>query len=632
MRARTRGAATRQAVNLEGTPVRVKVSKTFTQPVGPIDLKATISGSISVTPIVEVGLDMDWFRLKSYKVGAGLKTQESLKLEVSAGYEKSWDVELFKISVTRGGMIGPVPVWATFEGSVKAHAGISGEIRATVEWTRTGTFMSGLRGSTSDNFQPHPYKSELISAARLTSVTATGRAEAGITGTAQLSLYSLLGPYASLGYEAVGQISGPVAGPFTCELYHRPTAAVGLAGSQALQRLIGKTLTIAEHRFPFAKTTIPGCPASNPGDPGSDEDPVIATAALPDGVLNEPYRAHLAVADDRPGTWSLDSGAMPPGLGLGSSGAITGTPTTAGSYGITVRFTDSSNRSVTRALQLSVLAAPAPWPATRITAGDGDTWAFDMSGDGEHFAFSSGASNLTSGDDNGESDLFVADSSGQILRIEDEDPYPGQHPSISHDGRFVAYADAGRAFLWDSTTQESTLIGDPVYATYSADISGDGRFVVYSDSDLVMFDRQSGETQPIAGGSYLASQGSSISDDGRYVAFNSMNVLVPGDVGDDHDVFGGTAPTRAWSGCPATPTSGGNRAHLRRREVRRRRGGRSPLQRAGSFPHRVEPGYQRAARLRGGPRRAAPPALHVVRLPVLGVQPTNCQYVRCPRA
>lgn len=43
-----------------------------------------------------------------------------------------------------------------------------------------------------------------------------------------------------------------------------------------------------------------------------------------------------------PYTWTVNSGSLPPGLSLDSStGALTGTPTTAGSYSFTVRATDS---------------------------------------------------------------------------------------------------------------------------------------------------------------------------------------------------------------------------------------------------------------------------------------------------
>jgi hypothetical protein len=50
-------------------------------------------------------------------------------------------------------------------------------------------------------------------------------------------------------------------------------------------------------------------------------------------------------------TWSVQSGDLPPGLTLSSGGAITGTPTTDGSYSFTVLATDSGNPPQTATAQ-----------------------------------------------------------------------------------------------------------------------------------------------------------------------------------------------------------------------------------------------------------------------------------------
>jgi large repetitive protein len=48
-----------------------------------------------------------------------------------------------------------------------------------------------------------------------------------------------------------------------------------------------------------------------------------------------------------PYTWTLVSGALPPGLSLSSNGRISGTPTTAGSYSYSLKLTDAAGASVT---------------------------------------------------------------------------------------------------------------------------------------------------------------------------------------------------------------------------------------------------------------------------------------------
>ncbi|MGD0255966.1 MAG: putative Ig domain-containing protein [Acidimicrobiales bacterium] len=50
-------------------------------------------------------------------------------------------------------------------------------------------------------------------------------------------------------------------------------------------------------------------------------------------------------------------GSLPPGLSLSSNGAITGTPSSTGSYDFTVQVTDSTTpipQSATRALSIAV--------------------------------------------------------------------------------------------------------------------------------------------------------------------------------------------------------------------------------------------------------------------------------------
>ena len=69
--------------------------------------------------------------------------------------------------------------------------------------------------------------------------------------------------------------------------------------------------------------------------------PVINTAASSSGTLNVPYSfifsAALGLA---PFTWS-ETGALPSGLSLNGGGVLSGTPTMAGSFPITVRVHDS---------------------------------------------------------------------------------------------------------------------------------------------------------------------------------------------------------------------------------------------------------------------------------------------------
>jgi len=100
----------------------------------------------------------------------------------------------------------------------------------------------------------------------------------------------------------------------------------------------------------------------------------ITTTSLPNGVVNAGYNATLQASGGAPPlTWSLAAGsALPTGLLLSSTGAITGTPTTAGTTNFTVQAADSSvpPQTTTKALSITVnpvLSITTPSLANGVT-------------------------------------------------------------------------------------------------------------------------------------------------------------------------------------------------------------------------------------------------------------------------
>ncbi len=149
-----------------------------------------------------------------------------------------------------------------------------------------------------------------------------------------------------------------------------------------------------------------------------------------------------------------------------------------------------------------------------------------ISSDGRFVAFESAATNLVPGDTNGSLDVFVYDrQTDTIERVSVDSSVPGVQgdnnsytSSISSDGRFVAFES-------DAT---NLVPGDT-----------NGRI------DIFVYDRQTDVIERVSVDSSVPgvqgndySSNSSISSDGRFVAFYSAATnLVPGDTNGRIDIF-----------------------------------------------------------------------------------------------
>ena len=94
----------------------------------------------------------------------------------------------------------------------------------------------------------------------------------------------------------------------------------------------------------------------------------VTTTSLASGIVKTPYSQTLAASGGKPTyTWSVPPGTLPPGLTLNtSSGAITGSPTTPGTFNFTVTVTDSSSpvQTATAPLSIQITAATPPAPVS----------------------------------------------------------------------------------------------------------------------------------------------------------------------------------------------------------------------------------------------------------------------------
>jgi len=112
--------------------------------------------------------------------------------------------------------------------------------------------------------------------------------------------------------------------------------------------------------------------------------PIISTASVPDGGVGVAYsQALAATGGTTPYTWSIASGTLPDGLLLdSSSGVISGTPTSPGTWNFTVQVADSEGDTATQALSITINTAPAISTASLPDGGVGVAYSQTLTATG----------------------------------------------------------------------------------------------------------------------------------------------------------------------------------------------------------------------------------------------------------
>ncbi len=128
--------------------------------------------------------------------------------------------------------------------------------------------------------------------------------------------------------------NGVISGTPTVSGTFNFTATVTDSGSPAQTKSAAMTLLIASNQL------------------------TITTATLPSATNGVAYSQALQATGGSPGyTWSITSGSLPSGMSL-TSGVISGTPTSSGTFNFTASVTDSSSPAQTKSIATSVVVAP----------------------------------------------------------------------------------------------------------------------------------------------------------------------------------------------------------------------------------------------------------------------------------
>jgi hypothetical protein len=168
---------------------------------------------------------------------------------------------------------------------------------------------------------------------------------------------------------------------------------------------------------------------TNPGPSGASTALSVA-CAFPSGQLGQPYTSSLlATGGLPPYAYSISAGNLPTSLTLNpATGAITGTPTVAGTFNYTGRVVDSTSNAATTSCSINILAAPQALTLT-CAPGSGQvtvsyTSALVAVGGVPAYTYSISAGSLPSG-------LTLNPSTGAITGT------PGSAGTFNYTGRVV---------------------------------------------------------------------------------------------------------------------------------------------------------------------------------------------------
>ena len=210
-----------------------------------------------------------------------------------------------------------------------APAGLSAQLKVTLTASVPGTGSSAVVVFTDD---PDP--------------VITGTPPAGTVGVPYTTTLTAAGGTAPLVWSLA-------SGALPAGLTFNPATGVIAGTPTATGSFLFVVQAIDSSAVPFTVTA-------------SETIVITAPAALtlsgnpPAGTVGTAYASSLvATGGVAPYSFSLVSGALPTGLSLSSTGAITGTPTASGTFTFTAQAQDSTGTKTTGVFSITIAAAPA---------------------------------------------------------------------------------------------------------------------------------------------------------------------------------------------------------------------------------------------------------------------------------
>src|SRR5881296_1658512 len=314
----------------------------------PTGLSLSSSGTLSGTPTVAGAFPFT----VAVKDAASASASASLSINV---------VSLPPLQVTSSQLSGGT-VGTTYSATLSASGGTS-----PYSWSvSSGTLPTGLSLSSSGTLSGTP----TVAGAFPFTVAVKDAASASASASLSINVVSipplqvtssqLSGGTVGTTYSATLNASGGTS-PYSWSV-SSGTLPTGLSLSSS--GTLSGTPTVAG-AFPFTvavkDTASASASASLSINVASVSPLQITSSQLPGGTVSSAYSATLSASGGTsPYSWSVSSGTLPTGLSLSSSGALSGTPTVAGSFPFTVAVKDAASASASASLGINVVTAAPP--------------------------------------------------------------------------------------------------------------------------------------------------------------------------------------------------------------------------------------------------------------------------------
>ena len=300
----------------------------------------TVKATDSTTPTVQTAT-----QTLSITIGAGLSITTSALSNALAGSP-------YSASIAATGGTSPY-TWSLASGSLPT--GLSLAANGTISGSPTTPGTSNFTVQAADSTAP-------------TAQSTTKALSITVTPSLAVSTSTLAGGLASTAYGATLAASGGTA-PYAWTVASGSlpagltlSAAGIISGTPSTSGTAAFTVKVTDSTAPTPQTATQALSITI----GAALS--INTASLSNAVVNSAYSVTLvATGGTSPYAWSVSTGSLPTGLTLNSSGFLSGTPTTAGTYNFTVQALDSTSptaQTATHAYSITVAAALAITTAT----------------------------------------------------------------------------------------------------------------------------------------------------------------------------------------------------------------------------------------------------------------------------